>query len=672
MSSPTVNVTAKWQSNTITFPFPLSSAVSDLHTHIALLLQLSPTLKLVGLTKGRLPDPATTLSTLQLPADVKVLVVGTRAEDASELRALDAAYSARRREEEAREVERQRQREVRQRMDEEIRREQERVAEDRRKAYEAERAERERKWAEEQARKEQERREQELKAEQAGGHVTLTLSALHSPEADSKQKLILPPAALQSIVDAKVAFPLTFAVRKTGGAKREEEEEVEEKKDDKDSHELEVVHLGVADFNSPHSSVVLVPSSLLSSLQCTEGQSLTLSTVTLPKATHITLLPLPSSSTAPTGPTVIPSPFLSLSPPERTALLEFHLRRYQHLTRGQHITIRYRKHDPPMHFEVKDTQPADVVSIVDTDVEAEVEAAGELGAEEKNERGERVVPVMVGEVVEGELVNGQYWRGRVRLDDVNGRYEVSVRSVKGDADVYVVRSERTNAAVDATYWDWRGVDVGDDRIVLSSEDARWQPGEFDLAIHAYEADCTFKLTVNLLPPVASATSSSTSSPTASTSSSSSSTAPASSASDTKLCPNCHKPIPARSLAMHELQCRRNNSTCPDCHIVLLTRHLPKHRHTTHTPTTCPACHLSLPPASLAQHRREACMGRLVECLYCPLLVSAEERGEHSGEDGMFRSGCKECGEVMQRKVIRRHMRLQHGRNEREITWRDFF
>ena len=660
MSDRTVNVIAKWQSTSVSFPFPLSSTVADLHSHIALLLHLSPSLKLVGLTKGRLPDPSTPLSSLALAADVKVLVVGTKAEDASELRAMDAAYTAKKREEDAREAERQRQRQARQQMEEEVRREQERVAEQRRLVYEAERAERERKWQEEQARREQQRREAELKAEQAGGNVTLTLSALLSPEADSKQKLILPPAALQSIIDAKVAFPLTFAVRKTGGAKGEQDEE---KKDDIDSHAVEVVYLGVADFSSPHSSVVLVPSSVISSLQCSEGQSLTLSTIALPKATHITLLPLPSSSTS--GSSLVPSPFLSLSPPERTALLEFHLRRFQHLQRGQIIGIRYRKAEEEMRFEVKDTQPADVVSITDADVEAEVESVdvGEVKGEAKSDEHE-LVPLMLGETAEGELAKGHYWRGRVRLDDANGRYDISLRSVKGDADLYVVKRDRTNADVDATYWDWRGVEVGDDRIVLSSEEARWQPGEFDIAVHAYEADCVFKLTVNILSTAASsALSSSASAP--------SSTASATEV-DTKICPNCHKAIPTRSLAMHELQCRRNNSACPDCHTVLLTRHLPKHIHTTHTSVTCPGCHQHVSPAAIGVHRRDMCMARLVECLYCPLLVTAEERGEHSAEDGLFRSPCKECGEVMQRKLIRRHMRLQHGRNERDITWKDFF
>ena len=658
MSNSTVNVTAKWQGSIVSFPFPLSSTVADLHAHLALLLHLSPSLKLIGLTKGRLPDPSTPLASLSLASDVKVMVVGTKVEDASELRALDDTYSARKREEDAREQERQRQREMRQRMEENIRAEQERVAEERRRVSELERAERERKWQEEQAAREQERREQELKAEQqGGGNVTLTLSALLSPEADSKQKLILPPAVLQAIIDAKVAFPLTFAVRRTGGA-----EQPEEKKSDADAQAAEVVYSGVAEFNSPHASVVLVPSSLLSSLQCSEGQSLTLSTVTLPKATHIKLVPLPSSTS--TGSALTPSPFLSLSPPERTALLEFHLRRFQQLQRGQIISIRYRK-GVDMRFEVKDTQPADVVSIIDADVEAEVESVdmGELQGEAKSDEPEHA-PVMVGETAEGELSRGGYWRGRVRLDDANGRYELSVRSVKGDADVYVVRRERTSAQPDTTYWDWRGVEVGDEHIVLSSEDARWQPGEFDIAVHAYDADSAFKLTVSLLPSTASATSLSISS------ASSSTAAAAASSADTKLCPNCHKPIPARSLAMHELQCRRNNSACPTCHAVLLTRHLPKHIHTTHTPAACPGCRQSLPPTALGHHRRDACMARLVECLYCPLLVSAEERGEHSAEDGLFRSACKECGEVVQRKLMRRHLNKKHGRDERSITWRD--
>ncbi len=75
---------------------------------------------------------------------------------------------------------------------------------------------------------------------------------------------------------------------------------------------------------------------------------------------------------------------------------------------------------------------------------------------------------------------------------------------------------------------------------------------------------------------------------------------------------------------------------------------------------------------LAAHRRDTCVGRLVECLYCPMIVTAGERGEHSAEDGMFRSACKECGEVMQRKLMRRHLRIQHGRDERKVDWTAFF
>ena len=657
-SNDVVEVTAKWQSSTQSFPFPLSATVGDLHSHIALLFNLAPTLKLIGLVKGKLPSASAPLSSLSLPPSLRLSVIGSRSEDVRELTALDVAFTAKRAEEERREEEKRRLRDARQRAEEELRREQEVLQAERARAYQAQQAERERQWREEQTRLEAERKERELKEEQAGGDVSFTFSCLRSDEADSRGKLILPSTALQSIVNAKVAFPLTFAVRRA--QQGEAEENKEDGGDAAVKQRVDVVHIGVADFNSPAPSIVLVPSSLLRALQVEEGTALLLSTVTPPKATHITLLPLPSPSSTPPS----PSPFHSLSAPERTALLEFHLRHHQILSRGQVIDVQYRRGMEVMRFEVKDVQPSDVVSIIDTDVVTDVEGVGtdmdqKVGTSEVEEE-----LLQVGEEVQGSTRKGEYRYWRALLDDANAEYEVAVRSVKGDADVFVVMKERTSQKPDWTYFDWRGVEVGDDRLLLSNDDPRFKTGEIVVAVHAYDADAQFGLSLNKRPKHPS------SSPASSFSPSSSAAAPAPLA-DVRLCHNCHKPIPVRSLAMHELQCRRNNSACPHCSLVLLTRHLPKHIAMHHTPVPCSACGELVELPLMGQHRRETCVGRLVECLYCPLLIIAGERGEHSAEDGMFRSACKECGEVLQRKVMRRHMRIQHGRNEKDITWRNF-
>ena len=659
-SSDVVEVTAKWQSTSQTFPFPLSATVRDLHSHIALLFNLAPTLKLIGLVKGRLPPPSALLSSLSLPPSLRLSVIGTRAEDVSELTALDAAFSAKRVEEERRGEERRRQREAQQRMEEELRLQQEVQQAERQRAYQAQQVERERQWREEQARLEVERKERELKEEQAGGDVSFTLNALRSDEADSKGKLILPPSALQTLVNAKVAFPLSFVVRPA------QRTEAEENKDEGGDGSMKardaVVYLGVSDFDSPAPSVVLVPSSLLRTLQVEDGAALLLSTFTPPKATHISLLPLPSASTTPPS----PSPFYRLSPPERTALLEFHLRHHQLLTRGQVIDVQYRRGMELMRFEVKDVQPGDVVSIIDADVETEVEGVEMEKDEKADVEGGEEEHLQLGEEVEGSARKGDYHYWRAELDDANAEYEVAVKSVKADADVYLGMKERTSERPSSTSFDWRGVEVGDDRVLLSSDDPRFRTGELVVAVHAYDGDAQFRLSISKR---ARASSSSSSLSTSSSSSSSTTTAPL---VDVRLCDNCHKAIPVRSLAMHELQCRRNNSACPHCSLVLPTRQLTKHVAMQHTPVACSACSERMVLPLMAVHRRETCVGRLVECQYCPLLITAGERGEHSSVDGLFRSACRECGEVLQRKVMRRHMRLQHGRNEKDITWRDFF
>ena len=658
-SSPTVSVTAKWQSSSLTFSFPLSATVAELHSHVAQLFQLSPSLKLIGLVKGRLPDPSATLASLSLPPELRLLVVGVRAEAVSELRDIDIAFTLQAQEDERRELKSRHQREVTavleaERLQEAQDRQRERQAE-----YERQRAERERLWREEEAQREQERRERELREEQAGGDVSLTLSCLLSPQAEAKGKLILPPSALQRIVDAKVAFPLTFAVRR---AAREGVQEEEEKKEDsgdaaaeaaeKESREA-VVYLGVADFDSPHASVVLVPASVLTTLGIAEGGSVSLTTVTLPKATHITLLPLPVASSASSAPR--PSPFLSLSPPERAALLEFHLRRHQMLQRGQIIDVAYRSGLQTMRFEVRDTQPADVVSIVDSDVVTDVEG---LDGQQETEREVKVQELRLDDEVQAQLQHSHYSQWSAALDDANAAYELTVRSLQGDADVYAVMQDATSLLPDDSFWQWRGVEPGDDRLLLSSDDPAFRAGQLSIAVHAYEADCVYKISLRKVPQPAPAA--------ASTSSSS---LPA---ADTTVCSNCQKAIPSRSLSLHTVQCLRNNSRCADCQHVIPTRYLAKHRRLHHAAVTCPGCGERVEAALIGKHRRDLCSTRLVECAYCPLLLTAAERGEHSAEDGLFISKCRECGEAMQRKLIRRHLRLKHGRDERSVTWRDFF
>ena len=659
-----VEVTAKWQSSQQIFPFPLSSTVSDLHAHIAFLFNLAPTLKLVGLVKGKLPAPSTPLSSLSLPSTVRVLVVGTSATSVDELSARDAAFTAKRAEEERHEEVRRQQREAYQRAELERRHEQELLQAERTRAYQQQQAERERQRAAELERMERESRERELKEEQAGGEVSFTLNCMNSDEADSKAQLILPPTTLTAIVNAKVPFPLTFAIRRAVGSAAEEHKHTEDDVPGGSGERSEVLYAGVADFSSPAPSVVLTPASVMKALGVEEGAQLTLSTFTLPKATHITLLPLPSASTTPPS----PSPFYALSPPERTALLEFHLRHRQMLQRGQVIDIQYRRGMEAMRFEVKDVQPGNVVSIIDTDVVTDVEGSDASEKDEKTAHtadGEEESTLQLDEEVSGELAQGRYSYWRAALDDVNSEYDIALRSLRGDADLYVAMAERTSVRPEVTAFDWRSVGVGDDRIRLSNEDARFRPGALLIAVHAYEADAAFTLRIRKQPKGSAPASFSSASSTASSS-------PTQSSGDTTVCFNCHKPIPSRSLAMHSVQCRRNNAACPQCGAVVLTRHLAKHIAMQHAAVPCPACGERVELPLMGGHRRETCVGRLVECAYCPLLLTAGERGEHSAEDGLFRSACKECGEVMQRKVMRRHMRLAHGRNEKDITWRDIF
>lgn len=112
--------------------------------------------------------------------------------------------------------------------------------------------------------------------------------------------------------------------------------------------------------------------------------------------------------------------------------------------------------------------------------------------------------------------------------------------------------------------------------------------------------------------------------------------------DEDRCKNCQQWVLRQTMMLHENFCFRNNVHCPRCEKVFQTKsvewnnhwHCPrddvygndpssKKKHNTlfHSPVTCPSCNYqSSNIPNLAQHRTTTCPGKLILCSFCHLEV----------------------------------------------------
>ena len=112
--------------------------------------------------------------------------------------------------------------------------------------------------------------------------------------------------------------------------------------------------------------------------------------------------------------------------------------------------------------------------------------------------------------------------------------------------------------------------------------------------------------------------------------------------DEERCPNCYQSVPKRTMFLHQNFCLRNNILCPHCHLVFQKSssewqnhwHCPhdsshgntltsrvKHDTLMHTSRSCPSCgYDAANTPDLAHHRTTTCPGKLILCQFCHLQV----------------------------------------------------
>ena len=163
--------------------------------------------------------------------------------------------------------------------------------------------------------------------------------------------------------------------------------------------------------------------------------------------------------------------------------------------------------------------------------------------------------------------------------------------------------------------------------------------------------------------------------------------------DEERCTNCHQHVPKRTMFLHQNFCLRNNILCPYCHLVFQKSssewqnhwHCPhdsshgnktsshaKHDSLMHTCRSCLSCGYdaaNIP--DLAHHRTTTCPGKLILCQFCHLQVPQQGPDDpspdsaevilsgltpHELSDGARTTECHICGKITRLRDMTTHLK----------------
>jgi len=149
-------------------------------------------------------------------------------------------------------------------------------------------------------------------------------------------KILLPPSAFDILARLQVDYPMLFCLQNTEKGTK--------------------THCGVLEFTAEE-GCVFIPFWMMQNLLIEEGALLTVTNVSLPKATFVKLQPQHVD-------------FLEITNPR--AVLEHALRNFSCVTKGDVIQLPYNNKN--YHFELKEVKPADAACIIETDCNVDFDA----------------------------------------------------------------------------------------------------------------------------------------------------------------------------------------------------------------------------------------------------------------------------------------------------------
>ncbi|KAL8739467.1 MAG: hypothetical protein Q9190_007733 [Brigantiaea leucoxantha] len=452
--------------------------------------------------------------------------------------------------------------------------------------------------------------------------------------------------------------------------------------------------LGIDDYGSESSDIDHSSQQIGISPQPEDVQPrLTVHAEQLPKGTYVRLRPLEAG----------------YDPDDWKALLERHLRdTFTTLTSGEILTVPAGKE--VFRFLVDDLKPnSQAISLVDTDLEVDIEALNEEQAREtlkqRLEKSQRPSDsaqgsspggvLQIDQQVSGQVRHGEYVDYSVERWDSSKDIDVELESIDtaADADIFVIPAgpkqrakprEDEHVFGELSSMQHKRIKIRHTNAELDNAEALWisvrgyrMPEHTSTALD--RSPIPFRLQVSpsntvgeevgieangLLPN-----------------------------SEDEQCKNCHQWVPRRTMMLHENFCYRNNILCPQCSTVFQKSssewknhwHCPhdsehgntstsrtKHDDLFHSPRNCPLClYLATNVPDLAHHRTTTCPGKTILCQFCHLLVPQQGPEDpemtdpevvlsgltpHELTDGARTTECHLCSKIVRLRDMSAHLK----------------
>jgi len=362
--------------------------------------------------------------------------------------------------------------------------------------------------------------------------------------------------------------------------------------------------------------------------------------------------------------------------PNHRAVLETALRNHATLSENDIVVVNYGL----LQYKLKvlELKPASSVSVLETDVEVDIEGSDSVLDNEENQH--VLVPLAIGKVESSVVEEGKFRYYKFSVEEsvsekvAFGRANIEVKidtdASGGDTDIYVSRHPLVFPTQHRH--EWSSHEMGSKVLILKPRDSSLVSGVYSIGVYGFKGTSKYQISVAIkdvnsqrIGEHASATGSVD--------------------ADSVLCRNCKRHIASQSAHLHEAYCMRHNVACPHdgCGVVLRKeeaadhvhcnkcgrafqqREMEKHMKVFHEPRQCP-CGVVLEKEDMVQHQSSTCPLRLIVCQFCGDTVHAggepvdardrlRNMCEHESICGSRTAPCDSCG----RSVMLKEMDIHH-------------
>ncbi|KAF3917332.1 hypothetical protein ABW21_db0200529 [Orbilia brochopaga] len=336
---------------------------------------------------------------------------------------------------------------------------------------------------------------------------------------------------------------------------------------------------------------------------------------------------------------------------------------------------------------------SEAICIVDTDLEVDIEPLNEEQAKESLRRRElrKKAESSSGGLIntdapkEGTISEGAYVH--FHLKDWDPSKPISIQVPVDNLDI-MVTTDAMQGLPDMETWTWSRFDGTKPLIIMPDDPSVQSAKEIKIALHVYEQSPADEDSKKPMPPTDNFLLSVTQSPEADESDED--TTMQDDSPDNEICTNCKRSIPKQSMFLHQNFCFRNNILCPHgCGQVFKKGTEADHWHCTeckaygtnqpsrdtynkhmdiaHTSRRCGSCDYSAGSlAELAAHKTTTCPHKLILCRFCHLVVPQEEDVDftaaitglapHETSCGGRTTNCHICKRIVQLKNMDAHLK----------------